>query len=166
MISDTLNFRSPTTTPQDIELGIYLSELCGEDIEQLAKDIFEVTASLNKKSAEEIIKQDTKKFTINGQRVMVSQVVVYEFSEVREIMDDFNKSMDQFAKTRMLDLLVVVFTSISDNGSIILGAGNLKQAVAEAFPNKDGERFSFFEDVVSRKNQIIPRLSTAIQQVL
>lgn len=166
MISDTLNFKSPTTTSQDIELGNYLSKLSGEDIEKLAKDIFEVTASLKKKSAEEIIKQDTKKFTINGQRVMVSQVVVYEFSEVRKIMDDFHKGMDAFAKSRMLDLLVVVFTSISDNGSIILGAGKLKQAVAEAFPNKEGERFSFFEDVVSRKNQIIPRLSTAIQQVL
>ena len=166
MISDTLNFRSPTTTQQDRDLGKYLSDYTGLDTEKLAKDIFEVTSSLKKKSYEDIITQDTKKFTISGQRVMVSQVVVYEFSEVRKIVDDFNVDMDKFVKVNLLDLLVVVFTSVSDNGSIILGAGKLKEAVKEAFPNKEGERFSMFEDVVSRKNQIIPRLSVAIQQIL
>lgn len=95
---------------------------------------------------------------------MVSQVVVYEFSEVRKIVDDFHKGMDEYVKENYLDLLVVVFTSVSDNGSIILGAGDLKNAVTEAFPNKEGEKLSFFSDVVSRKNQIIPRLSVAIAQ--
>ncbi len=164
LISDTLNLKSPTTTPQDHELAQYLSNLAGLEIEDFAKDIFEVTASLKKKSYKEIITQDIKKFTISGQHVMVSQVVVYEFSEVRKIVDDFHKGMDEYVKENYLDLLVVVFTSVSDNGSIILGAGDLKNAVTEAFPNKEGEKLSFFSDVVSRKNQIIPRLSVAIAQ--
>lgn len=166
MISDTLDFKSPTTTQQDIELSKYLADIADLDPEQFAKDIFEVTSSLKKKSVNEIITQDIKKFTISNQHVMVSQVVVYEFSEVRKIVDDFHKDMDKFVEANHLDLLVVVFTSVSDNGSIILGAGKLKDAVKEAFPNKEGEKFSFFSDVVSRKNQIIPRLSVAIAQSL
>ena len=97
---------------------------------------------------------------------MVSQVVVYEFSEVRKLVDDFKEGMDEYVKKNYLDLLVVVFTSVSDNGSIILGAGSLKDAVSVAFPDKDGEKVSCFSDVVSRKNQIIPRLSVAIDQYI
>ena len=55
---------------------------------------------------------------------MVSQVVVYEFSEVRKIVDDFKEGMDEFVRANYLDLLVVVFTSVSDNGSIILDQVN------------------------------------------
>lgn len=164
LISDTLNLKSPTTTKQDLDIAKQLSEVSGLDIEDFAKDIFEVTSSLKKKSYKEIITQDIKKFTISGQHVMVSQVVVYEFSEVRKLVDDFNKGMNQFVKENYLDLLVVVFTSVSDNGSIILGAGTLEGAVREAFPNNEGEKFSILSDVVSRKNQIIPRLSVAIEQ--
>ncbi|NLW14707.1 MAG: putative manganese-dependent inorganic diphosphatase [Erysipelothrix sp.] len=166
LISDTLNFKSPTTTTQDHEIGAFLSEVSGLEAEKFAKDIFEVTSSLTKKSYKEIITQDIKKFTISGQHVMVSQVVVYEFSEVRKLVDDFHKGMNEYVKEQYLDLLVVVFTSVSDNGSIILGAGKLKDAVSEAFPNNVGDKYSVFSDVVSRKNQIIPRLSVAISQVI
>ncbi|HZJ86958.1 MAG TPA: putative manganese-dependent inorganic diphosphatase [Erysipelothrix sp.] len=166
LISDTLNLKSPTTTPQDFEIAKYLSEVSALDRDMFAKDIFEVTSSLRKKSYHDIITQDIKKFTISGQHVMVSQVVVYEFSEVRKIVDDFEKGMDEFVKGNYLDLLVVVFTSVSDNGSIILGAGELKDAVKAAFPKGEGEKIAFFSDVVSRKNQIIPQLSVAISQYI
>ncbi len=80
------------------------------------------------------------------------------------IIDAVEKGMDEFVKGNYLDLLVVVFTSVSDNGSIILGAGKLKDAVKTAFPKNEGEKIAFFSDAVSRKYQIIPQLSVAIAQ--
>lgn len=166
MISDTLNFKSPTTTPKDIELGSELARISELDLESYSRDIFGVTSSFATQDYADIITQDIKTFTISNQRVMVSQVVVYEFGELSTIIDQFVDAMDAFVLNRGLDLLVVVITSVSDNGSYIFGSGKLKQAVADAFPNKKGEKFSFFSEVVSRKNQIIPRLSVAISQQL
>ena len=166
LISDTLNFKSPTTTPQDLKIGDDLARIAELDREVYAREIFGVTTSLQKKSYSDIITQDIKKFLIKGQNVMVSQVVVYEFGEVKKIVEDFQEGMEEYVKAHYLDLLVVVFTSVSDNGSIILGAGELKPAVTEAFPNVEGETLSFYSDVVSRKNQIIPRISLAIEQYL
>lgn len=83
-----------------------------------------------------------------------------------DILDSFEEVMEQFVTQHHLDLLVVVFTSVEDNGSIIVASGSLKEAVLDAFPNKDGEARTFLQDVVSRKNQIIPRLSPAISQYL
>lgn len=163
LISDTLNLKSPTTTPQDVELMKTLESISGLDRFDFAKEIYEVTSSFKNKTYEEIINQDIKTFYISNKAVMVSQVVIYHFKELDKIFDEFKLSVEKYVESHRLDLLVVVFTSIEDNGSIILSAGKLREAVLEAFPKGDGEHGTFLADVVSRKNQILPRLAAAIE---
>lgn len=166
LISDTLNLKSPTTTPQDFEIAEQLEAISNINRHDFAREMFESTSSIKNKSYYDIITQDIKSFNLSNKKVMVGQVVVYEFNDVQKILDGFVQEMDEYVKSNHLDLLTIVFTSIVDNGSIILASGDMKVAVHEAFPNNDGERYSFFSDVVSRKNQIIPRLSFAISQYL
>lgn len=158
LVSDTLNLKSPTTTPQDFKIMETLEKISGLDRFEFAQEMFQSTSNLKNKSYQEIINQDIKRFDISKQEVMVSQVLVYHFSELDDIIEDFKKEMELFVERYRLDLLVVVFTSIADNGSIILSAGHLEKAVTEAFGDDD----NFLENVVSRKNQIIPKLSRAI----
>ena len=47
-------------------------------------------------------------------------------------------------------------------GSVFYAAGDIADVVAEAFPNHFEEEHSFQEDILSRKNQIVPLLSRAI----
>lgn len=160
LVSDTLNLKSPTTTAQDYEIIAYLEEISGLNRFEFAQDMFESTSNLKNKSYREIINQDIKRFNISKQEVMVSQVLVYHFAELEHIVDDFEEEMEAFVEAYRLDLLVVIFTSIEDNGSMILSAGKLEHAVQEAFGNGD----NFLENVVSRKNQIIPKLSSVISK--
>lgn len=160
LVSDTLNLKSPTTTAQDYEIIAYLEEISGLNRFEFAQDMFESTSNLKNKSYREIINQDIKRFNISKQEVMVSQVLVYHFAELEHIVDDFEEEMESFVEAYRLDLLVVIFTSIEDNGSMILSAGKLEHAVQEAFGNGD----NFLENVVSRKNQIIPKLSSVISK--
>ncbi len=166
LISDTLNLKSPTTTPQDFKIALQLEAISGLSRYQFAQEMYEVTSSLRNKTYEEIINQDIKTFHISGQVVMVSQIVIYHFTELDAIQDTFESSMEDYVLKHRLDLLVVVFTSVEDNGSIVVSAGALKNAVLEAFPNEEGSDRNFLQDVVSRKNQIIPRLSAAIAKVV
>lgn len=163
LISDTLNLKSPTTTHQDVKIMEILESISGLDPHDYAKEIYEVTSSFKNKTYEEIINQDIKTFYISNKTVMVSQVVIYQFDELDSIFANFKMSVEKYVKTHRLDLLVVVFTSIEDNGSIIVSAGAMQQAVYEAFPKAEGEFGTFLPDVVSRKNQIIPRLAAAIE---
>ena len=56
----------------------------------------------------------------------------------------------------------LAFTSILENGSIFYAiAAVLSEIVTEAFPNQHGAH-SFQEDILSRKNQIVPLPSRAI----
>ena len=93
---------------------------------------------------------------------MISQVIAYQVSEAKEIEDTPQSEMVKFAQEKGLDLLVVAFTSILENGSVFYAAGDIADVVAEAFPNHFEEEHSFQEDILSRKNQIVPLLSRAI----
>ncbi len=60
----------------------------------------------------------------------------------------------------------MVFTSIHDNGSVIYAKGELEEMVPMAFPNDPGEENSFLDGVVSRKNQIVPKLTLVLNQMV
>lgn len=162
ILSDTLKFRSPTTTAKDIGIAKTLADKAGLDIDIFAAEMFTVSSNISKKSVRELITQDIKSFEIDDNKLMIAQVIVSSVSEVRSIAQEVQKELDQFTKERDLDLCVVAFTSILQNGSIFYASGEKKDAIFEAFPNSDNETHSFHEDVLSRKNQIVPTLSKAL----
>lgn len=162
ILSDTLKFRSPTTTAKDIGIAKTLAEKAGLDIDTFAAEMFAVSSNISKKSVKELITQDIKAFEIDDNKLMIAQVIVSSVSEVKSIEKAVQSELDQFTKDRNLDLCVVAFTSILQNGSIFYASGDKKDAIFEAFPNSDGEAHSFHEDILSRKNQIVPTLSKAL----
>lgn len=165
MISDTLNFRSPTTTNTDIVLAAKLALIAKLDIEEYAKDIFNVSNSLKDKSIEDILTYDMKEFEINGKKVVISQLIMTQLNELSAIEKELQEKMAIHVKEKHAQLWVMVFTSIQENGSVMYAAGELEQAVLSAFPNRANEEHSFLSGVVSRKNQIVPKLSVAINQL-
>lgn len=162
ILSDTLKFRSPTTTPKDKGLAMTLAKIAGLDIHEFAADMFKVSSNISKKSVNELINQDIKRFEIDGNIIMIAQVIISSVVEVKVIEDELQKELDKFTKENRLDMCVIAFTSILENGSIFYSAGEKKNAIFEAFPNREGEEHSFQEDILSRKNQIVPLLSRAI----
>ena len=162
ILSDTLKFKSPTTTAKDKGLARMLAEIAELDIDVFAKEMFKVSSNISNKTPRELLNQDIKKFEIDGRTVMISQVIAYQVSEAKEIEDTLQSEMVKFAQEKGLDLLVVAFTSILENGSVFYAAGDIADVVAEAFPNHFEEEHSFQEDILSRKNQIVPLLSRAI----
>lgn len=161
ILSDTLKFRSPTTTGKDIGLARTLATIAGLDIDTFAMEMFKVSSNISHKSVHDLISQDVKTFQIDNKKVMIAQVIIAAVDEVRSIEADLRSEMEQFTLQQGLDLFVVAFTSIVENGSIFYASGRLQEIVTEAFPNENGEH-SFQEDILSRKNQIVPLLSRAI----
>lgn len=162
ILSDTLKFRSPTTTAKDIGLAKMLAEIAQLDIDEFAKEMFSVSSDISNKTMKELITQDIKKFEIEDQQVMIGQVIISSFVQVEHIEADLQKELDQFVENRNLDLVVLAFTSIIDNGSIFYASGALHNLVYEAFPNKLNEKHSFHEGIVSRKTQIVPMVTKAL----
>ena len=125
ILSDTLKFKSPTTTAKDKGLARMLAEIAELDIDVFAKEMFKVSSNISNKTPRELLNQDIKKFEIDGRTVMISQVIAYQVSEAKEIEDTLQSEMVKFAQEKGLDLLVVAFTSILENGSVFYAAGDI-----------------------------------------
>ena len=65
IISDTLIFKSPTCTPDDIEAAMELADIAGIDPEVYGRQMFGAGSNLDEKTDREIFYQDFKKFAIN-----------------------------------------------------------------------------------------------------
>lgn len=166
ILSDTLRFRSPTSTLKDQGVASALAEIAELNIEAFAKELFTVSSNIRGKTMHELISKDIKRFVIDDHPVMIAQIIALELDEVDEIAEAMQREMESYVKRHRLDLLVVAFTSILENGSLFFGAGALADTVTDAFPNRKDEKRSFQEDILSRKNQIVPMLTRALNNRL
>ena len=164
ILSDTLKFQSPTTTPKDIATAQFLAGIAGLDIDEFAKDMFSVSANIKGKTLNELLNQDIKFFDIEGCKTMISQVIVTSADIAREMESQVQELLERFVKKKELDLCLMAFTSILENGSVVFAAGDKAAWAAEAFPNKEGETLSLQTGVLSRKSQILPRITAVVQK--
>ena len=156
VISDTMNFHSPTCTQIDLDMRDRLEKEYGLDLQAMATDLFENTATIKGKDFKSLLYNDTKEYALNGNRINVSQVFTFNLKDVDEIKDDFLEFMKQENKKYNYDLMVIAFTNIEGNGSKFLYVGKLAKDVDKAVENFEKNQF------VSRKKQIVPGLAQAL----
>ena len=166
LLSDTMNFHSPTTTQKDIQTANILAAMADLDIEEFARDMFAVTANTSGKTYSEMINQDMKIYDIKECKLAISQVIVTSTNALREDDQEIQQAVESFAAKKRLDLSVLVFTSIMENGSIIYAGGNRAAWIPEAFPNRENEEHSFQQDLLSRKKQILPKINDVIDKYM
>lgn len=162
VLSDTLMFQSPTTTQKDKDAANILAALADLDIEEFGKDLFSAAAANPDQSVHEMIVQDIKFYDINGIRTMISQVIVPSATAMRNRSREIRMDMNTLVSKKEMDLLVVAFTSVIEDGSVFFFAGEQAAKCLEAFPDIDGIPYSFQKGILSRKGQILPRITEAI----
>ena len=120
ILSDTLKFRSPTTTAKDIGLAKALAKIADLDIDTFAAEMFRVSSNISQKSVRDLVTQDVKTFQIDNKKVMIAQVIISAVDEVHSIESQLQEEMEKMVKENSLDLFVIAFTSILENGSELL----------------------------------------------
>lgn len=162
IISDTLLFRSPTTTDTDKRILNRMSKIAGIAPEDFADKMFRAGTSLKGKSAKDLIEGDIKTFTIGEANVRVGQVFTMNPEELVPIMDDLKDQMAGKIRERGEDTFVLVLTDIFNQKSELLVVGDFYDEIREEFGEMTKNGTINAEGVLSRKKQVIPRLTTAI----
>lgn len=165
ILSDTLKFRSPTTTPRDIEMAIGLAKIAEVDLDTFASEMFSVSSNISQKSVKELVSQDVKQFEIDGMQIRIGQVIVSSIAQVHEIEEDLQKQLEKEVLSKPVDVHMIACTSLLENGSIFFAAGEHTEIVWEAFANEEGQKHSFHKNILSRKNQMVPSLSKSIARL-
>lgn len=160
IISDTLYFRSPTTTKEDIELVSKLNEIAKiQDLKEYSLKLFERKSDLGDISIEKIIKMDYKTFNISGRKfgigVMETTSPDFGISRKKEIISKLNEIKED-------DNLDFVFLSIVDilneENLTLFGDDETGNLLKDVFNAELNANIANLKRVLSRKKQIVPKL--------
>lgn len=158
IISDTLLLTSPTTTDIDKEALENLSKIAGVDYKEYGMEMFKAGSSMKGKSISEIIHEDFKNFMVENQKFGIGQVSTMTTSEILNKKDEFIKELNEDAQDEGYIAIALFVTDILKNGSYIFFNEKSKEIFANSFGVENIEQGYFFEGLVSRKKQIVPKI--------
>ena len=163
IISDTLLFKSPTCTQCDAKAGKELAEIAGVDLKEYGLEMLKAGTALGDKSEAELLNMDMKIFEIDGAKIGVAQVNTVNEAEVLERKEKLLAEIDNIIAKEGLKFFMLAITNILTNDSAALISGDGNDVVEKAFGEKVDSNLVTLKGVVSRKKQIIPPLTKAIQ---
>lgn len=93
---------------------------------------------------------------------MISQVIIPDAMAIKAREVEIHRDMNKLYEKKELDLLVVCFTSVMDDGSIFYAEGEQAEKILNVYPDRPGETHSLQVGVFSRKKQIVPSVMDAL----
>ncbi len=159
IISDSLLFKSPTCTEQDIIAARELAEIAGVDANVYGLEMLKAGADLSKKSVPELISLDAKEFTMGTLKVEIAQVNTVDTAEVLLRQEELETAINEVILAKGLDLFVFIVTDILTNNSVGLVLGKGANLVERAYGLEATNNLVYLEGVVSRKKQVVPVLT-------
>ncbi|EOS58815.1 manganese-dependent inorganic pyrophosphatase [Paenibacillus barengoltzii] len=159
IISDSLLFKSPTCTEQDVAAARELAEIAGVNAEEYGLDMLKAGADLSDKTVEQLISLDAKEFDMGGAKVEIAQVNAVDVNDVLSRQAEIEAALNGIIANKGLDLFLFVVTDILNNDSVGLALGKAADAVEQAYNVKLVDNKAVLKGVVSRKSQIVPVLT-------
>ncbi len=160
ILSDTLEFRSPTTTDFDVELANQLAGELGLDIPTYAGEMFAAKSDVSHFSDAELLRLDSKEYEVGGTKFRVSVLETTSPETVLSRKDSLLDSMTAVASEDGVDQVLLFVVDILKEEATLLVPNDLVKSVAEKSfdASVDGDAV-VLPGIVSRKKQIIPNLN-------
>jgi len=157
-LTDTVITKSPTTTPEDLEIIEELAKTAGiSDWKEYGMEIFKIRSSVSELSDEQIITSDYKDFDIGGKKFGIGQVETVNIAEFDGRRDGLMKALKEKRSSQDYHSTILFLTDILKEESHFLVASDEADKIAGAFEQKS-EGNSFVAPVLSRKKQVVPSL--------
>ncbi len=159
ILSDTLEFRSPTTTPHDKAVAEKLAADLGVAIPDLAARLFEAKSDVSAFSDAALLRMDSKEYNVDGTELRVS---VLETTAPKVLLDrkaSLMAAMPGVAKEDGADQVLLFIIDILNEEATLLVPNDLVKKIAEAsFGCTVTGDTVVLPGIMSRKKQIIPAL--------
>lgn len=161
IVSDSLLFKSPTCTPEDVAAAKELAVLADVDVDVYGLDMLKAGTNLGDKTELAIINGDAKTFPMGGRNIRIGQVNTVDVDELMARQDALEAAMTTENAENGFDLFLLVVTNILTSDSTALVVGEPKEKIEEAFQVTLENNKAVLNGVVSRKKQVVPPLTNA-----
>ncbi|GGA50279.1 manganese-dependent inorganic pyrophosphatase [Paenibacillus physcomitrellae] len=159
IISDSLLFKSPTCTDEDVAAARELAKIAGVEAEVYGLDMLKAGADLSQKTIADLVSLDAKEFQMGGSKVEIAQVNAVDVNDVLSRQAELESALSGIIEEKGLDLFLFVVTDILNNDSVGIALGNKAAAVEKAYNVTLENNKAVLKGVVSRKSQIVPVLT-------
>lgn len=159
ILSDTLEFRSPTTTPRDREVAAKLADELKIDIPSYAAEMFAAKSDVSRFSDAELLRMDSKKYEVGDTSFRVSVLETTDPASILSRKGSLISGMETVASEDGVDQVLLFVIDILNEEATLLVPNDLVKTVAEKSfdANVSGDTV-VLPGVMSRKKQIIPSL--------
>ncbi|MEM8582241.1 MAG: manganese-dependent inorganic pyrophosphatase [Pseudomonadota bacterium] len=159
ILSDTLEFRSPTTTSRDKEVAEDLAHQLGLSIPDYAAEMFAAKSDVSAFSDAELIRMDSKAYEVGGTKFRVSVLETTAPATILDRKASIMETMPGVATEDSVDQVLLFVVDILNEEATLLLPNDLVKSVAEkSFGAVASGDTVVLPGIVSRKKQIIPNL--------
>lgn len=162
ILSDTMVFKSPTTTEEDIFAASKLAKLAKVDIDDYGYQMFKAASSIKGITVNDLINQDFKSYSVGNHQIGISQVMTMDFNEIEEHITDYIEKLNEISSSYLC--VVLFITDIYKNGSYVIYNNNAEDIVKDAFDLEKIYEGVYIDNLVSRKKQMLPALLEVIEK--
>ena len=156
IISDTVMFKSPTCTSRDRRAAERMARIANVSLEELGREIF--SASMDAKTADDLLFSDYKEFHIAGHDLAVAQITCVDSPKMLERKEEFLVLMRKTMVEKGFSMMILMLTDVLLEGTQIIYLGD-DDTIRQAFNVSPKDHTVFLPRVMSRKKQVIPMLS-------
>ena len=159
ILSDTLEFRSPTTTDHDKAVCEALAKDLGVDMGELATAMFEAKSDVSAFSEAELLRMDSKEYTVGATELRVSVLETTAPKMILDRKDALMAAMPGVAKEDGAhEVLLFVVDILNEEATLLVPNDTVKQIAEASFGCSVSGDTVVLPGIMSRKKQIIPAL--------
>lgn len=160
ILSDTLEFRSPTTTQEDRAIAHALADDLGVDISDLATQMFAAKSDVSRFSAPELLKMDAKKYKVGDKTFRISVLETTAPDQILARKDELVAAMPDVAREDGADeVMLFVIDILKEEATLLVPTETVKAVTEKSFKVTVQGDHVVLPGVMSRKKQIIPVLA-------
>jgi manganese-dependent inorganic pyrophosphatase len=160
ILSDTLGFRSPTTTPHDKDVAEKLAATLNIDITTYADEMFSAKSDISSFSDSGLIKLDSKKYEVGDKNFRVSVIETTNTDTVLARKDGIIEAIKNCVaeEADIDDVLFFVVDIFKEHATVFTYNELTKQVVTSSFGVAVEHDTEVLPGILSRKKQILPAL--------
>lgn len=161
ILSDTVNFKSPTCTDDDKAAVAELKAVAGvDDTDALFMDMLKAKSAVAGVPAKDLLFRDYKDFDMKGSKVGVGQLELATLDQVADMRDQLMKAMEE-VKADGRHTVLLMLTDVVKEGTDLVVLSDDTALIEKAFNGKLENASMWIDGMMSRKKQTVPNLQEA-----
>lgn len=161
ILSDTVNFKSPTCTEDDKAAVNDLKAVAGvTDTEELFMEMLKAKSAVDGVPAKDLLFRDYKDFDMKGNKVGVGQLELATLDQVAGVREELLKAMEA-VKADGRHTVLLMLTDVVKEGTDLVVLSDDPALIEKAFDTKLAGNSMWIPGMMSRKKQTVPNLQKA-----